>query len=203
VQNAEPDREEIAVKVIGKKTEWQGKYLRSVLLTYSQPGGTGETEKVRQWEAVERVGCDCIVGLVPFTEDGGVILIRQFRPPLNCFVVELPAGLCEPGEEPKDAAQRELTEETGYSVGELYFLAKGPLSSGISSEMLTVYLASNLSYAGIGARDETEEIEVLKVPFAHISEELERLREKGDCIDLKIYGLIELAKKFLRENSPG
>jgi ADP-ribose pyrophosphatase len=190
------------LKVTGKKTEWQGKYLRSVLLTYSQPAGTGKTEKVRQWEAVERVGCDCIVGLVPFTEDGAVILIRQFRPPLNRAVIELPAGLCEPGEHPEDAAKRELTEETGYSAGELHFLAEGPLSSGISSEMLTVYLAKALSYVGIGARDETEDIEVLKVPLSNVSEELERLRGDGSYVDLKIYGLIELAKAFIRENSP-
>jgi ADP-ribose pyrophosphatase len=197
------DREGTPVKVIGKKTEWQGKYLRSVLLTYSQPGETTEAEKVRQWEAVERVGCDCIVGLVPFTEDGAVILIRQFRPPLNCFVVELPAGLCEPGEQPQDAAKRELIEETGYSAGRLHFLAEGPLSSGISSEMLTVYLAEGLSYVGIGSRDETEDIEVLKVPLSHISEELEKMRNVGDCIDLKIYGLIELAREFTSKKRHG
>jgi ADP-ribose pyrophosphatase len=184
--------------VIAKKFEWEGKFLRSVLITYSPPGETAETEQVRQWEAVERVGCDCIVGLVPFTEDGAVILIRQFRPPLNCFVVELPAGLCEPGEHPEDAARRELTEETGYSAGQLHFLAEGPLSSGISSEMLAVYLADGLSYVGIGTRDETEDIEVLKVPLSHIGEELKRLQNNGDCIDLKIYGLIELAKEFIR-----
>ncbi len=186
--------------VIAKKVEWEGKFLRSVLITYSQPGGAGEAERVHQWEAVERVGCDCIVGLVPLTEDGAVLLIRQFRPPLNCSVVELPAGLCEPGEHPEEAAQRELTEETGYSAGKLHFLAEGPLSSGISSEMLTVYLATDLTYGGIGARDETEDIEVLKVPLAAISEELERLRCSGNCIDLKIYGLIELAEAFMRRN---
>jgi ADP-ribose pyrophosphatase len=191
------------MKVTSKKIEWEGTFLRSVLITYSQPGGTGETEKVRQWEAVERVGCDCIVGLVPFTEDGAVILIRQFRPPLNCFVVELPAGLCEAGEQPEDAARRELTEETGYAAGQLHFLAEGPLSSGMSSEVLTVYLATGLSYAGIGLRDETEDIEVLKVPLAKIREELARLLGRGDCIDLKIYGLIELAKEFLRRDVAG
>jgi ADP-ribose pyrophosphatase len=191
------------VKVIGKKTEWQGKYLRSVLLTYSQSGEPTEAERIHQWEAVERVGCDCIVGLVPFTEDGDVILIRQFRPPLDCFVVELPAGLCEPGERPAEAAKRELIEETGYSAGQLHFLAEGPLSSGISSEMLTVYLAQDLSYVGIGSRDETEDIEVLKVPLSHIGEELEKTRNAGDCIDLKVYGLIELAKEFIRKSTPG
>ncbi len=189
--------------VIGKKTEWQGKYLRSVLLTYSQPGGGGRYEKVRQWEAVERVGCDCVVGMVPFTTDGEVIFIRQFRPPMNCFVIELPAGLCEPGEHPEEAAKRELIEETGYAAGELHFLAEGPLSSGISSEMLTVYLVTELSYVGIGARDETEDIEVLKAPLETVREELERLRDDGNCIDLKIYGLIELAREFIRKKGPG
>lgn len=189
-------------RVSGKDTKWEGRYLRSVLLTYSQPLKTGTPEIVRQWEAVERVGCDCIVGMVPFTGEGEVILIRQFRPPVDCFVIELPAGLCEPGEAPEEAAKRELVEETGYSAGKLDFLAEGPLSSGISSEMLTVYLARGLSYIGIGERDETEEIEVLKMPLDTFGEGLERLRDGGDCVDLKIYGLIELAREFIRKKVP-
>lgn len=189
-------------EITGRETKWQGKYLRSILLTYVQPGEKGESGKVRRWEAVERVGCDCIVGIVPFTAEGEVILIRQFRPPLNRFVIELPAGLCEPGEDPEEAAKRELHEETGYAAGELHFLSEGPLSSGISSEMLTVYLAKGLSYAGIGTRDETEDIEVLKEPLGTVREKLERLRDEGNCIDLKIYGLIELAREFIRKNRP-
>ncbi len=186
------------MKIRDRKTQWQGKFLRSVLLTYEQAATAGEAGKMRQWESVERIGCDCIVGLVPITDDESAIVIRQFRPPLNGYVVELPAGLCEKGEHPEDAARRELLEETGYSALNLDFLAEGPLSSGISSEILTSFLATGLSYVGIGNRDETEDIEVLKIPLADLYGELELLRKAGNNIDIKIYGLVELARNFLR-----
>ncbi len=179
--------------VIGKKTLWEGKFLRSVLVRYID--GSGVTQ--RDWEAVERVGCDGIVGIVPFTEEGEVVMIRQFRPPINGRVVELPAGLCDPGERMEDAAQRELIEETGYSAGELRLLTEGPLSSGLSSELLTVFVATGLTFVGIGRRDETEHIEVLKVPLDRLISELALRRKAGDYIDIKLYGLIDLAKRSL------
>ncbi len=179
--------------VIRKKTLWEGKFLRSVLVRYID--GSGVTQ--RDWEAVERVGCDGIVGIVPFTEEGEVVMIRQFRPPINGHVVELPAGLCDPGERMEDAAQRELIEETGYSAGELRLLTEGPLSSGLSSELLTVFVATGLTFVGIGRRDETEHIEVLKVPLDRLISELALRRKAGDYIDIKLYGLIDLAKRSL------
>jgi ADP-ribose pyrophosphatase len=180
--------------VLKKKTLWEGKFLRSVLVRYID--GSGVTE--RDWEAVERVGCAGIAGIVPFTDEGEVVMIRQFRPPLNGHVVELPAGLCDPGERCEDAARRELIEETGYSAGELSFLTEGPLSSGLSSEMLTVFVATALTFVGIGKRDETEHIEVLKVPFEEVASELESRRRAGDFVDLKVFGLVELGRRSLR-----
>ena len=179
--------------VLNKKTLWEGKFLRAVLVRYID--GSGVTE--RDWEAIERVGCDGIVGIVPFTDEGEVVMIRQFRPPINRHVVELPAGLCDPGEKSEDAARRELIEETGYSAGELRFLTEGPLSSGLSSELLTVYTATGLTFVGIGGKDETEHIEVLKVPVERVASEMESMREAGDYIDLKVYGLVELARRSL------
>ncbi|MDA8238806.1 MAG: NUDIX hydrolase [Nitrospiraceae bacterium] len=179
--------------VLNKKTLWEGKFLRAVLVRYID--GSGVTE--RDWEAIERVGCDGIVGIVPFTDEGEVVMIRQFRPPINRHVVELPAGLCDPGEKPEDAARRELIEETGYSAGELRFLTEGPLSSGLSAELLTVYTATGLTFVGIGGKDETEHIEVLKVPVERVASEMESMREAGDYIDLKVYGLVELARRSL------
>jgi ADP-ribose diphosphatase len=184
--------------VMKKKTLWEGKFLRSVLVRYRD--GSGVTE--RDWEAVERVGCDGIVGIVPFTDEGEVVMIRQFRPPMNGHVIELPAGLCDPGESREDAARRELIEETGYAAEEMRFLTEGPLSSGLSSELLTVFLATGLTYVGIGKRDETEHIEVLHTPVDTLGEVLETLRDKGNYIDLKVYGLVELARNFLRKR-PG
>ena len=56
--------------------------------------------------------------IFPVTEDGEVVLVRQYRPPLERLELGLPAGLVEEGEEPEAAARRELSEETGYSGGE-------------------------------------------------------------------------------------
>lgn len=179
--------------VLNKKTLWEGKFLRSVLVRYID--GSGVTE--RDWEAIERVGCDGVVGIVPFTDEGEVVMIRQFRPPINGHVIELPAGLCDPGERLQDAARRELIEETGYAARELRFLTEGPLSSGLSSELLTVYMATGLTFVGIGMRDETEHIEVLKVPVERVASEMESMRKAGNYIDLKVYGLVELARRSL------
>lgn len=188
------------MSVTGRKILWEGKFLRTVLIRYEdgreEPSGEILT---RDWEAVERVNCDGVVGIVPLTRDGAVILIRQFRPPVNGYVVELPAGLCEIGESHEDAARRELAEETGYAAGSMHFLTEGPLSSGSSAEMLSVFAATDLTYVGIENRDETEDIEVLKVPLEKLEPDLEKLRKAGSYVDLKVYGLIELARKFLRE----
>ncbi|MCL5023465.1 MAG: NUDIX hydrolase, partial [Nitrospirae bacterium] len=149
------------------------------------------------WEAVERVNCEGIVCIVPVMDEGEMVLIRQYRPPLDNYVIEFPAGLSDRGEKLEETASRELLEETGYEAEEMIFLAKGPLSSGSSREILTAYLAKGLTFKGTGQRDETEDIEVLKIPVERIDETLSRLEQKGDFIDLKIYGFIEMAKRRL------
>ena len=146
---------------------------------------------------MERVNCGGIVAVVPVTDEGEMLLIRQFRPPVNNYVVEFPAGLNDRGEAPEKAAMRELLEETGYEAKEMIFLAKGPLSSGSSGELLTAYLAKGLVFRGLGQQDETEDIEVIKVPVEGICEALSRFSEEGNLIDLKIYGFIEMARRRL------
>jgi len=126
-----------------------------------------------------------------------VLLIRQFRPPVNNYVVEFPAGLNDQGETLEEAARRELIEETGYSAKEMIFLAEGPLSSGASADILTAYLAKGIEFIGIGERDETEEIEVLRIPVDDLFQKLSLLRTQGDYVDLKILGLLMLARRRL------
>ncbi len=185
--------------LLEKKTLWQGKFLRSVLIKYNVRCNSSDQIEVRDWEAFERVNCDGVIGIVPFTENHEVLLIRQYRPPINNFVIELPAGLVDPGESFEDAVRRELIEETGYAAGEIHYLTEGPMSSGASAEILTVYAATGLSHVGIGERDETENIEVLAVPLGRLSETLDELRDKGDHVDLKVFGLIEMAKNLLNK----
>lgn len=189
------------MKIIGKQPLWEGIFLRAVKLRYAADsdaaGASEDAGVVREWEAVERINCSGIVAIVPFKNSGTVIMIRQFRPPINGYVVELPAGLCDIGESFEEAAARELIEETGYSAGSLTYLMKGPMSSGSSSEILNVYVATDLAFIGIGRRDETEKIEVLEVPLAGLGAELTRLENKGNYVDLKIYGLVEMAMNLL------
>jgi len=188
------------MSVLGKKTLWSGKFLRAVLIKYNVRCNSSNNVEARDWEAFERVNCDGVIGIVPFTDDDEVILIRQFRPPMNGFVIELPAGLVDPGEEFEQAVRRELIEETGYEAGKVQFLTEGPMSSGASSEILSVYLATGLRHVGIGQRDETEDIEVIPVQLGKVAAKLEELRRSGDHIDLKVYGMIEMAKNFLKNN---
>jgi ADP-ribose pyrophosphatase len=180
------------VRVLEKNTVWEGNFLRFVLTTYVDSSGA-----VRKWESFERVNCKGIVVIVAVTDDKEVLLVRQFRPPVNGYVIEFPAGLNDRGDTLEEAAKRELLEETGYSAREMIFLAEGPMSSGASGEILTAFLAKGLEFKGIGKRDETEDIEVLKVPINEIDSKLDAYRLEGNYIDLKIFGLMELAKKQL------
>ncbi len=180
------------VKILEKKTIWEGKFLRFVLTTYIDSYGA-----IREWESFERVNCKGIVAILPVTDDKEVLLIRQFRPPVNRYVIEFPAGLNDKGDTLEEAAKRELLEETGYSARELFFLTEGVMSSGASGEILTVFLAKGLEFKGIGERDETEDIEVLNIPINELYQKLDAFRSEGNYIDLKIFGLIELAKRHL------
>jgi len=181
------------VKIIDRRTAWEGKFLMSVIATYIDSSGS-----VREWEYFERVNCKGIVVIVPVTNDKEVLLARQFRLPMNGYVIECPAGLMNEGDDaPEEAARRELLEETGYAAKNMIYLTEGPLSSGASGEVLTAFLATELEFRGTGKQDETEDIEVLKIPIHELYKKLSALRSEGNLIDLKIYGLLELARKHL------
>ena len=180
------------IKIIEKKSVWEGRFLRLALTTYIDSYGT-----IREWESFERVNCKGIVAVVPVTDNKEVLLTRQFRPPVNGYVIEFPAGLNDRGDTLEEAAKRELLEETGYTAREMIFLTEGPMSSGASGEILTAFLAKGLEFKGIGERDETEDIEVLKVPINELDYKLSVLQSEGNLVDLKIFGLIELAKRYL------
>jgi 8-oxo-dGTP pyrophosphatase MutT (NUDIX family) len=180
------------VKIIGKRTVWEGKFLRSILTTYIDSSGV-----VREWESFERVNCKGIVAIVPLTDNKEVLLIRQFRPPVNGYVIEFPAGLNEKEGTLEEAARRELLEETGYYAKDMIYLTEGPLSSGASGEILTAFLARGLEFKGLGKRDDTEDIEVLRIPMNELHNTLSVFKSEGNLIDLKIFGLIELAERHL------
>jgi len=180
------------MEILSKKTVWKGNFMSAVEITYRDARGV-----VRTWEALERVSIDGIVVMVAVTPAGEVLLEKQFRPPLGRDVIELPAGLVDPGESMETAAKRELIEETGWAAKKLDFLAEGPISTGASTEVLRAYLCTGLELVGKNGGDDNEIIEVIEVPLDTAQEFLRNAQTKGTLIDLKVYGLIELAKKAL------
>lgn len=180
------------MEIIAKKTVWKGRFMSAVLITYRDANGV-----VRSWEAVERVGIDGIVVMVAVTPENKVILEKQFRPPVGRGVIELPAGLVEPGEHMEDAARRELLEETGWTAGRLEFLAEGPISTGASTEILRAYLCTDLQYVGKSGWDGSEIIEVIEVDMSAAMDYLQKEQSRGVLVDLKVYGLLELAMRRL------
>lgn len=180
------------MEILRKKIVWQGNFMSAVEITYRDARGA-----VRTWEALERVGIGGIVVMVGVTPAGNVILERQFRPPVGRDVIELPAGLVESDETMEVAAKRELIEETGWSAGKLEFLAEGPISTGASTESLRAYLCTDLEQVGKNGGDDNEIIEVMEVPLHNVQEFLRDRQNQGMLVDLKVFGLVELARRKL------
>jgi ADP-ribose pyrophosphatase len=151
---------------------------------------------------VRRVNCDGIVIIVPLTVNEEVLLIRQFRPALNSYVIELPAGLIDTGEDALAAGKRELLEETGHSSDNFVLLTEGVMSTGLDTDKWNIVLARDLHEAKDEIRleyppDESEDIETIRVPLKSVYNTIEAYSNKGDEIDLRIFGLLELAKRTM------
>ena len=121
---------------------------------------------VEQWgeherEIVEHPGA---VAVVAVDGEGYVTLVRQLREPARKRLLELPAGLVDPGEQPIDTARRELEEETGFSAGHLEPLLRCYTSPGFCTEVMHIFVATHLQ-AGDAHPDEGEEIELVRRPL--------------------------------------
>lgn len=119
-------------------------------------------ESVR--EVVEHPGS---VVIVPVTVDDAVILIRQFRHAAGRTLLELPAGLIDPGEEILETARRELREETGYEAGTLRHLTTVFMTPGYSDERASIVLAEGC-VAMDHEPDPDEPIQIVRMPIAGI-----------------------------------
>lgn len=113
--------------------------------------------------------------------DGRILLVRQFRKPVEEEVLELVAGTLDPGEDPAVCARRELAEETGFSADRLESLGDLYLTPGYSTERIHLFYAEVSGEPGEKQEDHDENVEL--VPLAE-ADFLERIRE-GSLLDAK------------------
>jgi ADP-ribose pyrophosphatase len=134
-------------------------------------------DKVMDFEIIHHPGAAAVV---PVTDDGQVLLIRQYRYATGGFLLEIPAGKLDPGEEPEDCARRETEEEVGYRPGKLQPLGWIWTTPGFTDEKIWLFLATDLE----ATRQELGEDEVLSIERIPLSDAVEKAA-RGEIHDSK------------------
>lgn len=117
-------------------------------------------------DVVEHPGA---VAIVPLTDDGRIVMVTQYRHPVGEWLLEIPAGTLEEGEDPDWCAARELEEETGYTASSLRRLFSMYMAPGYCTELLHVYVAEGLA-PGEARPDDDERIEVTMVALSDVAD---------------------------------
>lgn len=145
-------------------------------------------------EIIRHPGGACAL---PLHEDGDVSLIRQYRHPAGDVIWEIPAGRIDDGEDPETCARRELEEEAGFSVGRMEKLSSFLTTPGFCSELLHIYLASDLTSCG-QRLEHDEYLEVIKLPFKSALD----MVFSGEINDGKTMIALLLARERLNPTTP-
>lgn len=175
------------MKIIGRKTDYRGKYLQVVKKEYLTDNG-----KKGFWECVKRRGGVLVFAL---TKNREVILEKIFRIPIESYSIELPAGaLDRKNEKPKETAKRELREETGYSAKKLVKVLKWKISPWFSFSEGTLFFAPNVEFISRKGGEDVEEIETIKVPLRSLEKFLMEQSEKIN-VEIFIFAALTLLKK--------
>lgn len=132
------------------------------------------------------------VALAALTDDGKMVMVRQYRKAAGKVVLEVPAGKIEVGEDHRVTAERELKEETGYSAGKIDFITSFYSSIGYSTEVIYLYLATQLT-PGETDFDDNEAIEILEID----RKELKRMVLNREIEDAKTIAAILLAESLV------
>jgi ADP-ribose pyrophosphatase len=148
-------------KKLASQQIYQGHAVNMRVDTVEKASGKTTTRDV-----VEHADCVAIVAL---DEQDNVILVRQFRHAVDRFLLEIPAGGIDPGEEPIDSVRRELQEEIGYFPKKIKKLGGFYSVPGYGTEYLHCFVATDLVSSRLIAED-TEDIELVPVSPDDISQ---------------------------------
>ena len=145
--------------------------------------------EISRRELIRHAGAVAVIAL---DADRHVLLVRQFRLASNKVMLEIPAGVLEPGEAPEVCAERELQEEVGYKPGRLEPLGGLYVAPGYTTEYIHLFLATELTEARLQG-DADEFIETDRVSFTDALAMIER----GEITDGKtIVGLLRVARRL-------
>ncbi len=154
------------------------------------------------WEYATRPNAAGVVAVIALHDDGRLVLVEQFRPPIDASVLELPAGLVgdiDGAESMATAARRELEEETGYVAREWVPLGSACSSPGLTDEAINFVLARGLERTGDGGGVGHESITVHEVGINDLPRYLAECRARGTQTDMKLLAGVSIAMAYLQE----
>lgn len=149
------------MKILRKKQVYGGKYVRVLESSF-----LAKDRKKGKWEFIERKDAVAVFAL---TKEKEVILEKIYRIPLKSYVIEFPAGILDKkGESKKEAAKRELLEETGYLAKNLIFVKALPFNPSLEKTKINLFFAPDVEFFGKKKTKDLEEIEVIKIPLKNL-----------------------------------
>ena len=156
---------------------YNGNYLSLINVDVELPDGNLSNRDI-----IKHPGACAII---PFLNDNEVILVEQFRKPLEKTLLEIPAGKLNKNETPITCAHRELEEETGYKAKDMIYLGKIATAPGFCDEIIHLFKATNL-YEGKKSCDEDEFTDIKKFTLY----EIKLMIKKGEIIDTKTISIL-------------
>ncbi|WP_425540151.1 NUDIX hydrolase [Microaceticoccus formicicus] len=150
-------------KTMKSERVYEGKILNLRVDTVELPN--------RKYSKREIVEHGSSVVIIPIMDDNSVLMVKQYRKAIDKVVLEFPAGLVESGEDPKEAALRELQEEVGYTANKIEYIYDFYTSPGFTDERINVFVASDLIPSDMVC-DEDEFLEIVKIDLNELIEKL-------------------------------
>lgn len=139
-----------------------------------------------------------VAAVLGITKDKKVILVKQYRPSIGKFTIDLPGGGIEKGETASEAAKREFLEETGYQLKNFQELTSFYYDSGKSDQSSTIF-AGDAEYVGTSKNNKTERIQILKMPIKQLMEKIHSGEIMETTVRLAVFSLVnsDLKKRYL------